>query len=86
MPTTQTSREEEDCKCSYLLFLSCGHNFKLFLIQIMEPINEIPQCPAKGSPPCTPGPWEPLITKPLRTRLVLPVSHLGRLAMWFPTC
>ena len=54
MPTAQTNRGEDDCKHSYLLFLSCGHNFKLFLIQIMDPINEIPQRPAKCTLSCVP--------------------------------
>lgn len=54
MPTTQTSRDEDDYKHSYLLFLSHGHNFELFLIQITDPVNEIPQCPAKCTLSCVP--------------------------------
>lgn len=53
-PTIQSSRGKDDCKHSYLLFLSRDHNFKLFLIQIMDPINEIPQCPAKCTLSCIP--------------------------------
>lgn len=52
MLTTQTGRGKDDYRCSYLLFLSHGHHFKLFLIQIMDPINEIPQCPAKCTLSC----------------------------------
>lgn len=52
MLTTQTGRGKDDYRCSYLLFLSHGHHFKLFIIQIMDPINEIPQCPAKCTLSC----------------------------------
>lgn len=52
MLTTQTGRGKDDYRCSYLLFLSHGYHFKLFVIQIMDPINEIPQCPAKCTLSC----------------------------------
>lgn len=64
MLTTQTGRGKDDYRCSYLLFYLMVI-ISVLLIQIMDPINEILQCPTK----CTfclacAGIWEPLHNQP----------------------